>query len=231
MPTLSVLPSYLAQNAYMMPTDYDASPMRWATGQSQFEWLEERPGQQARFNALMASRREGQARWFDIYPVERLLRSIPSFEDGAAKKDENVFMIDIGGNEGHDLLWFLERYPYFRGRLILQDLPTVVARNEIQLERKGIEVMGYSFFDQQPVKGTSTLFQYTILSLVSKADCTQGHSSTTSAPSSTTGRTVCACRSCRIQFAPWVRIHGFSSSTLSCPTWTPPFFKHPWISR
>ncbi|KAL3429528.1 S-adenosyl-L-methionine-dependent methyltransferase [Aspergillus tetrazonus] len=153
MPTLSVLPSYLAQHAYTMPTDYDASPMRWATGQSQFEWLEERPGQQARFNALMASRREGQARWFDIYPVERLLRSIPSFGDGAAKKDGNVFMVDIGGNEGHDLLWFLERYPYFQGRLILQDLPTVVARNEIQLERKGVEVMGYNFFEQQPVKG------------------------------------------------------------------------------
>lgn len=153
MPTLSVLPSYLAQHAYTMPIDYDASPMRWATGQSQFEWLEERPGQQARFNALMASRREGQARWFDIYPVERLLRSIPSFGDGAAKKDGNVFMVDIGGNEGHDLLWFLERYPYFQGRLILQDLPTVVARNEIQLERKGVEVMGYNFFEQQPVKG------------------------------------------------------------------------------
>ncbi|KAL4741097.1 S-adenosyl-L-methionine-dependent methyltransferase [Aspergillus similis] len=177
MPTLSVLPSYLAQNAYTMPTNYDASPMHWATGQSQFEWLEERPGQQARFNALMANRREGQARWFDVYPVERLLHSIPSFEEGATDKDENVFMVDIGGNEGHDLLWFRERYPDFQGRLILQDLPTVVAGKEIQLKRRGIEVIGYSFFEQQPVK-------------VSRTDCTQERSSTTSAPSSTIGRTV-----------------------------------------
>ncbi|KAL4754408.1 hypothetical protein BDW72DRAFT_200879 [Aspergillus terricola var. indicus] len=157
MPTLTVLPSYLAQHAYTMPRDYDASPMRWATGQSQFEWLEERPGQQARFNALMGSRREGQARWFDVYPVERLLRSIPSFEEGAAENDGNVFMVDIGGNQGHDLLGFRERYPYFQRRLILQDLPTVVAGKEIQLSRSGIEVMGYSFFEQQPVKGAVCL--------------------------------------------------------------------------
>ncbi|KAL4819599.1 S-adenosyl-L-methionine-dependent methyltransferase [Aspergillus spinulosporus] len=157
MPTLSVLPTYLAQRAYTMPTDYNASPMCWATGQGQFEWLKERPGQQARFNALMASRREGQARWFDVYPVKRLLWSATSFEERAAKNDENVFMVDIGGNEGHDLLWLRERYPYFQGRLILQDLPTVVAGKEIQLEGKGIEVMEYSFFEQQPVKDSVCL--------------------------------------------------------------------------
>ncbi|KAL6230393.1 hypothetical protein BDW75DRAFT_234445 [Aspergillus navahoensis] len=156
LPTLSVLPSYFAQHAYTMPTNYDASPMRWATGQSQFEWLAERPAQQARFNGLMRSRREGQARWFDVYPVEKLLRSFKDASSGEEDEDEwaNVFMVDIGGNEGHDLLWFRERYPGFKGRVTLQDLPNVVAGKAVHLERMGIEVMGYSFFEEQPVKGS-----------------------------------------------------------------------------
>ncbi|KAL4994659.1 S-adenosyl-L-methionine-dependent methyltransferase [Aspergillus recurvatus] len=153
MPTLSVLPSYFVQHSYTMPTNYGASPMRWATGQSQFEWLAKRPAQQARFNGLMHSRREGQARWFDVYPVESLLRSFKAASSAGKEVDEdgNVFMVDIGGNEGHDLLWFRERYPGFKQRLILQDLPAVVAGKDVQLEGTGIEVMGYNFFEEQPI--------------------------------------------------------------------------------
>ncbi|KAL5041353.1 hypothetical protein BDW71DRAFT_212212 [Aspergillus fruticulosus] len=160
MPTLCVLPSYFAQHAYTMPANYDASPMCWATGQSQFEWLAERPAQQARFNGLMRSRREGQARWFNVYPVEKLLRSFKGASSGEGDEDEdaNAFMVDIGGNEGHDLLWFRERYASFKGRLILQDLPAVVAGKDVQLEGMGIDVMGYNFFEEQPVKGAAIYY-------------------------------------------------------------------------
>ncbi|KAL4977570.1 S-adenosyl-L-methionine-dependent methyltransferase [Aspergillus desertorum] len=158
MPTLSVLPSYFAQHAYRTPTNYAASPMRWATGQSQFEWLAERPEQQARFNAYMRSRREGHARWFSVYPVETLLRSFKVAPSGEEDRDGTVFMVDVGGNEGYDLLWLRGRYPDFKGRLLLQDLPAVVARKDIQLERKGIEVTAYSFFEVQPVKGAAIYY-------------------------------------------------------------------------
>lgn len=66
--------------------------------------------------------------------------------------DDSVLLIDIGGNQGHDLKIFKERHPNLPGRLILQDLPEVV--NKITTPLEGIEVIPYDFFTPQPIKGT-----------------------------------------------------------------------------
>jgi hypothetical protein len=116
--------------------------MHWAVGQSQFEWLASHKDQQALFNSYMASRRQGKPMWFDVYPVERLLGS-------AVPKEDTVFLVDIGGNQGHDLTRFHQRHPHLPGRLVLQDLPKVV--NGVSGRDAGIEVMAYSFLDPQPV--------------------------------------------------------------------------------
>jgi hypothetical protein len=91
----------------------------------------------------MGGRREGQPGWLDVYPVEAEL---------AGKITANsVLLVDIGGNQGHDLTTFRERYPKLAGRLILQDLPEPIDKISPPLE--GIEVMPYDFFTPQPVKG------------------------------------------------------------------------------
>lgn len=144
MPTLSKLPDYLREHNYTSPKEYSRSPMRWAVGQSQFEWLAQRKEQQALFNSYMASRRQGRPPWFDVYPIERLA-------DQAISHDDAVFVVDVGGNQGHDLLRFREKHPEIPGRLVLQDLPKVVPAPP----GKGIEPMAYSFLDPQPVKGIS----------------------------------------------------------------------------
>ncbi|CAG7923232.1 unnamed protein product [Penicillium olsonii] len=147
LPTLSKLPEYFREHNYSNPEDYTTSPMQWAVGQSQFEWLAKNKRHQALFNSYMSSRREGKPIWFDVYPLERLT-------DGASSHPEAVFLVDVGGNQGHDLGKFVSEYSPKPGRLILQDLPKIVST----VNRTGIETMGYSFFDPQPVKNARAYY-------------------------------------------------------------------------
>lgn len=116
--------------------------MHWAVGQSQFEWLANHKHHQKLFNSYMASRREGRPSWFDIYPVDTL------FKDSNSNSG-SVFLVDVGGNQGHDLKSFHQAYPSAPGGLVLQDLPDVIS----SMSTPGFEKMEYSFWDPQPVKG------------------------------------------------------------------------------
>ncbi|KAJ5102501.1 hypothetical protein N7532_003030 [Penicillium argentinense] len=148
-PTLSKLSEYLRVHDYCNPQEYARSPMQWTVGQSQFEWLASHKRQQTLFNSYMASRRQGQPMWFDTYPVERLLGHAMPYGD-------TPFVVDIGGNQGHDLSRFRQKYPHLPGKLVLQDLPKVV--DGVSCRDSGIEVMGYSFFDPQPIQGARAYY-------------------------------------------------------------------------
>ncbi|KAL4882686.1 S-adenosyl-L-methionine-dependent methyltransferase [Aspergillus karnatakaensis] len=147
MPTLARLPEYFRENKYTIPKEYAGSPMRWAVGQSQFEWLAQRRHQQTLFNSYMSSRRQGKASWFDVYPIERLMS--PPLTD-----EKQVFLVDIGGNQGHDLARFREKHPNLLGGLVLQDLSSVIAGHD----GEGIEAMAYNFMESQPVKGARAYY-------------------------------------------------------------------------
>ncbi|KAK9857903.1 Demethylsterigmatocystin 6-O-methyltransferase [Penicillium brevicompactum] len=149
LPALSKLPEYMRSHGYSSPKDYTQSPMQWAVGQSQFEWLSSHPEQQQMFNSYMTSRREGKPMWFDVYPVERLLGHGVPFED-------TTLLVDVGGNRGHDLVKFRQKYDHLPGRLILQDLPDVV--KGVSGCATPIEVMAYSFLDPQPIQGARAYY-------------------------------------------------------------------------
>ncbi|KAB8213402.1 S-adenosyl-L-methionine-dependent methyltransferase [Aspergillus novoparasiticus] len=147
-PTLARLPEYFREHHYLMPKEYSRSPMRWAVGQSQFEWLAQQKHHQALFNSYMSSRRQGKSSWFDVYLVGRLTHE-------ALEHDDAVFLVDVGGNQGHDLIRFREKFPDLIGRLVLQDLPKAVASAPSE---EAIEAMGYNFLDPQPVKGARAYY-------------------------------------------------------------------------
>lgn len=94
----------------------------------------------------MAARRKGRRSWFDIFPVEEHIG-----QESPGENTDVVLLVDVGGNLGHDLIKFGEKYPHIPGRLILQDLPQVVT--DLHLSQERIEPMAYDFCNPQPVKG------------------------------------------------------------------------------
>lgn len=144
MPTAAKVSDYLRTNNYQNPHDNRATAFAHAFGSEFWTWLKRNPKHAATFAGFMASRREGRPSWFDIYPVEQEL-SGPTGE-------KTVTLVDIGGNQGHDLVNLKAKCPNLQGELVLQDLPDVVAK--ANFNDPSISAMGHNFFDPQPIKRT-----------------------------------------------------------------------------
>jgi hypothetical protein len=103
----------------------------------------------------MGISRMGQVDWFDFYPVEEKLKvSSPS----------STLLVDIGGGMGHDVAAFRKKFPALPGKLIFEDLPSVVEAGTNAL-LQGIEGIGHDFFQPQPpaVKGAKVYYLRTVL--------------------------------------------------------------------
>jgi hypothetical protein len=85
--------------------------------------------------------------WFEYYPVEEKLR-VNGLSD--------VVLVDVGGNTGSDVTTFTKRFPDLPGRVILQDLPSVI--EGAQTSPGVVEAIGHDFFNPQPVKGAKAYY-------------------------------------------------------------------------
>lgn len=119
----------------------------------------------------MPFRRKGRD-WFDFFPVaERLIESSSSSPSSPSSAEEPPLLVDIGGGQGEDLVKFHARLAALQkdsgalkpGRLILQDLPTVVAGARKKNLPSDIEVQEYDFFKEQPIRGARAYFMRTVL--------------------------------------------------------------------
>ncbi|RAK76343.1 O-methyltransferase [Aspergillus fijiensis CBS 313.89] len=150
---------FLAARDYTSPEDAYETPFQLAynTPLHHFEWLGTNAEEQHAFNTVMETSNravEGE-QWYDFYPwAERL----------AATENEDadrVLLVDIGGGKGHDLQRFQTAQNPGR-KLVLQDLPSVIADIPGPLGA-GIEALGYSMFDAQPVRGAKAYYMRTVL--------------------------------------------------------------------
>lgn len=90
-----------------------------------------------------------------FFPVqERLI-------EGAEKTDDAAFLVDIGGSLGHDLEELHRKHPQVPGRLILQDLQSVLV--QIQNLDPKIERMAYDFYTENPIKGSRAYYMHSVL--------------------------------------------------------------------
>jgi hypothetical protein len=121
------------------------SPFEYTFEKHLWTYLGENPKLQKDMMDYMTGRRGGGMRWLDIYPIASQL------ESNTKSREDVILLVDIGGNQGHDLKLFKSRQPNLAGRLILMDLPEVV--NKIADPLEGIEVVSYDFFTPQPIKG------------------------------------------------------------------------------
>lgn len=144
--TFEQTPDWFAQNGYKAPADPLNTPFKQAFGMSLWEYFKQNPERGSSFNSMMTVQRQGGESWFDSYPITERLAS------GLRQDSDAVLMIDIGGGRGQELRDFQARYSALPGRLIVQDLPPVIAdidRQSIQ----GFEVSEYNFFEEQSIKG------------------------------------------------------------------------------
>lgn len=93
------------------------------------------------FNRFMYAQRSSVKDCFSILNLSKEAEQWPA---------EKPLFVDVGGGTGQQCIAMRERWPELKGRVVLQDLPSVV--NEVQLP-EGIDVMAYDFFTKQPVTG------------------------------------------------------------------------------
>lgn len=120
-----------------------------------YDVLKENPERKADFDAYMVARKQEKNRtWHSVYPVIPEISSTTTSNGKAPAEDmSNITIVDVGGNRGHDLESFTNKFPQFKGRLILQDLPETIEPLIADGAKRVFETMPYDFFTEQPVKG------------------------------------------------------------------------------
>ncbi|KAI1081430.1 S-adenosyl-L-methionine-dependent methyltransferase [Whalleya microplaca] len=149
------LPGYLAKTDYREPLDSknnnytDAFPERLTF----FERCLSNPAYQESFSGLMTMWAKYKKPWPEFYDTTSLL-------EGADLSDGGVFVVDMGGHHGVDLIRVLDKHPDLPvGSLVLQDLSEVVVDATVPDK---IKVMPHSFFDPQPVKGSRAYYFHAV---------------------------------------------------------------------
>ena len=157
LPCWQALPEFLAGTKYQNPSDSAHTPFQRAhsTDLPPFLWLQDKPVYLNNLGLWMTASREGQNHFLDIFPFEELTVN---------SRPETPLFVDIGGNIGHQCIALRKKFPNIRGRVILQDLPPVIAH---AISAAGIEPMAHDFMTEQPIKGTLSSVQPTIILLKS----------------------------------------------------------------
>ncbi|KAL9038359.1 MAG: hypothetical protein Q9180_003190 [Flavoplaca navasiana] len=152
-PTAAKLPEYMLSQDYQNPTRSTTSAFAYTNGSEFWTHLGKTPVHSQIFNDFMATRRQGRQRWYDIYPVGQVLSASLSNADTDTPGESNVLLVDVGGNRGHDLVELRAKYPDLGGKMILQDLPDVVAHASFEHnDDRVIEAMPHDFFQPQPIR-------------------------------------------------------------------------------
>ncbi|KAI9718486.1 MAG: hypothetical protein M1828_006669 [Chrysothrix sp. TS-e1954] len=152
---LAQLPSYFEANGYQNPSDAFNGLFQYArrTDLHCFDWLSQHPKYQLAFNIAMDGfHKERAQEWFDYFPVAEQLR----VEDST-----RPLIVDVGGGLGQELIKFQDAHQHVQGRLILEDLPSVL--NDIKDLPEGIETAGQDFFQPQHVKGAKSYYLRDVL--------------------------------------------------------------------
>ena len=143
-PAIIQLIPCLQKHDFQNPVDASQSAFDYAFGAPFFNMLKEHPMTLHCFDSYMAGRRIGKVSWLDYYPIEERLVQGTSPENP-------IFMVDMGGGQGHDLKGLGDKYGKdgLPGRLVLQDLVADARENSTTL----FESMVHNFFEPQPLKG------------------------------------------------------------------------------
>ncbi|KAF3406312.1 Demethylsterigmatocystin 6-O-methyltransferase [Talaromyces pinophilus] len=150
LPIIQKTPEFFQKSNYKNPGDPNGGPLQHAynTTGSCWDWLAKNPDALGRFNTFMEGGRDDTSHWADWFPVqERLLDRV---------SPDRPLLVDVGGGRGHDLEGFKQRFPVEAGKLVLEDLPSVI--DDIQHLDGDIQRIKHSFFEPQPVQGARAYY-------------------------------------------------------------------------
>ncbi|CAI7576054.1 unnamed protein product [Penicillium discolor] len=150
LPIIQKTPEFFQKSDYKNPGDPMDGPFQHAynTTGSCWDWLAKNPDALDRFNTFMEGGRDDTSHWTDWFPAQEQLL------DGVST--DSPLLVDIGGGRGHDLLGFKQKFPAAAGKLVLEDLPSVI--EDIQKLDSGIQRVKHNFFEPQPVKGARAYY-------------------------------------------------------------------------
>lgn len=148
------LPEYLPSTGWKNPEEYDNSAFNFGhkTKLGFWDYLKQDPERLKVFNSGMRSLATiGTVTGGGPYPFGEELGTEKCAEGEA-------LLVDVGGGRGQALEAIRESFPELegKGKLVLQDLPDVIADAKAGGLHESIEVHPASFFEPQPIKGTSS---------------------------------------------------------------------------
>lgn len=137
-------PGWLRENGYKDITSLESNPTKSMYGANFFDALSQDAVREADFASAMGIQ--------DSIPKVAIAQ-FPWREAAATfvAEKSDVFVVDVGGGQGHYLARLISEYPEMPGRKIVQDLPTVVAG--VDASSAPFEPQAHDFFTPQPVKG------------------------------------------------------------------------------
>ncbi|KAF3924295.1 O-demethylpuromycin-O-methyltransferase [Orbilia brochopaga] len=149
--TAAHIPGWLAKTNYQEPQDakntvYIDLPQN-TERLPYFDLCNAKPEYQASFTAWMSMYTEWKQNWTDIFDTKTLF-------EGCVLDSEAPIIVDIGGNDGVDMMRFLEKHPDVpRDSLVIQDQAHVIELVRPKIDSK-VKLMPYDFFKQQPIIGS-----------------------------------------------------------------------------
>ncbi|KAK5662736.1 hypothetical protein OQA88_6143 [Cercophora sp. LCS_1] len=147
------LPDYFKSHKPEDLYDLKKSPFAYALGKegkTYYDVIDEDVEMRGIWNSTLAAMEKNMPIW-GMFPWETLKEQVE-------KEPERPFVVDIGGGKGQALVKLQQEIPgAFGGKLVLQDLPSVIDTLK-EDEVPGIEKMVYDAFTPQPVKNAHVYF-------------------------------------------------------------------------
>jgi hypothetical protein len=148
--TLSHMTTWGKEHQWTAPersTDGPFQQARGIVGTTTFQHMvKSEPHLLSNLSALMKVIQRDRLNWSAWFPRDVLFP-----KDGV---DPDVpFMVDVGGGLGHDLMGLAGRYPDVKMKLVVEDLPSVIAEAREEKLDSRIELVEHDFFQRNPVKG------------------------------------------------------------------------------
>ncbi|CAG8905748.1 unnamed protein product [Penicillium egyptiacum] len=162
LPSVQKVPEYLQSTNYRNPDDPMWAPLQYTHDLKTdgFTWLCQDPEALTRFNSFMEGQRADRPHWGDWFPVREQLLDHPDITA------ETPLLVDLGAGRGHDLIGFRKRFPDAPGKLVLEDLSSVIdeVRGAQDLEAASIDTVAHDFFAEvQPVQGARAYYFKNVL--------------------------------------------------------------------